>query len=193
MIPPSPFDERPIIVAIAGPNGAGKTTFYQSQLKKAGLRTVNPDELARDLGLDVYVSAKAAEALRKALVRKKESFVFETVLSDPVGAKVEDLKAAVAEGYTVVLCFIGISGPKVSQARVAMRVTQGGHDVPSELLESRYPRILKNLKRAVRVLPHVIVYDNEDLRTPYREVARFESGKLVSRAETIPKWAQKIV
>ena len=29
----------------------------------------------------------------------------------------------------VVLCFIGISGPKKSEERVAMRVSQGGHDV----------------------------------------------------------------
>ena len=39
----------------------------------------------------------------------------------------------------------------------------------------------------------MILYDNEDLRTPYREVARFESGKLVSHLGAIPGWARKIV
>src|SRR5262245_50603237 len=35
-----PFDQRPIIVALAGPNGAGKTTFYHAHLQPAGLRFV---------------------------------------------------------------------------------------------------------------------------------------------------------
>jgi len=34
----SPFDARPIIVAIAGPNGAGKSTFFEAHLASAGLR-----------------------------------------------------------------------------------------------------------------------------------------------------------
>jgi ABC-type Mn2+/Zn2+ transport system ATPase subunit len=42
----SPFDARPIIVAIAGPNGAGKSTFFHAHLAQAGLRFVN--EPSRD-------------------------------------------------------------------------------------------------------------------------------------------------
>jgi len=41
------------------------------------------------------------------------------------------LKKTVESGYTVVVCFIGISGPRIAEQRVAMRVSQGGHDVPS--------------------------------------------------------------
>ena len=80
-----PLDQRPIIVALAGPNGAGKTTFYQAHLQPAGLRFVNADLLARELVLDPYAAAKVADALRRELVRQRESFVFETVFSDPRG------------------------------------------------------------------------------------------------------------
>jgi len=86
-------------------------------------------------------------------VRQRESFVFETVFSDPVGDKLSFLKAAAQSGYTVVLCFIGVSGPETSEQRVAMRVSQGGHDVPAEKLISRYPRTMSNLEAASASCP----------------------------------------
>ena len=182
------FDERPILVAIAGPNGAGKTTFYHAHLKAAGLRFVNADVLAHELDLEPYAAARAADALRRELVRQRESFVFETVFSDPVGDKLTFLKGATKSGYTVVLCHIGLASPTVSEERVAMRVSQGGHDVPSEKLRSRFPRTLANLKAAIRDLPHVLVFDNSDLKAPFRLVAVFEQGGLVRLAPPIPRW-----
>src|SRR5690349_17938499 len=124
------IDRRPIIVAIAGPNGAGKTTFFHAHLASAGLRFVNADVLASELGTGPYQAARLADELRRALLKRGESFVFETVFSDPAGDKLAFLEEAARSGYTVVLCFIGLSGPDQSLERVAMRVSQGGHDVP---------------------------------------------------------------
>ena len=182
------IDQRPIIVALAGPNGAGKTTFYQAHLQRAGLRFVNADVLARELNFEPYAAAKAADVLRGELVKQRESFVFETVFSDPVGDKLSFLKEAILAGYTVVPCFIGISGPKTSEERVAMRVSQGGHDVPTDKLVARYPRTLANLRSAIRDLPHVLIFDNEDLRTPFRRVAVFEGGQMTFRRSPLPRW-----
>jgi predicted ABC-type ATPase len=184
----NPLDQRPVIVALAGPNGAGKTTFYHAHLQPAALRCLNADVLARELDLDPYTAARVADRLRRELVAQRESFVFETVFSDPVGDKLAFLKDAANAGYTVVLCFIGISGPPVSEERVAMRVSQGGHDVPTEKLTSRYPRTLANLQTAIRELPHVQIFDNDDLRTPFRRVAVFENGRQVSLNRPVPKW-----
>jgi predicted ABC-type ATPase len=187
----SPFDARPIVVAVAGPNGAGKTTFHEAHLAPAGLRFVNADDLARELALDPYAAAELAATLRETLLEQGESFVFETVFSDPVGEKVAFLKRTAARGYTVVLCFIGVDGPALSEERVAMRVAQGGHDVPSDKLVARYPRSLRNLARAIRELPHVIVYDNSDLARPFQRVAVFQQGRLVEQGEQRPKWLEK--
>jgi predicted ABC-type ATPase len=189
----SPLDQRPLMVAVAGPNGAGKTTFYHAHLKPAGLRLVNADVLAGELDMDPYVAACVAASLRKELVDQGESFAFETVFSDPVGDKLAFLKAASQQGYTVVLCFIGISGPQISEQRVAMRVTQGGHDVPAEKLITRYPRTLTNLQGAIRDLPHVWVFDNNDLRTPFRKVAVFEQGRTSSLHKPLPAWLRQIL
>jgi predicted ABC-type ATPase len=182
------LDRRPIVIALAGANGAGKSTFYHAHLKAAGLRFVNANVLARELRMGPYEAAEMADSLRRELIKQRESFVFETVFSDPVGDKLTFLKDAAAVGYTVVLFFIGISGPEVSEQRVAMRVSQGGHDVPTEKMQTRYPRVLANLKTALREIPHVWVFDNDDLRSPHRLTAVYESGKPIQLHEPIPSW-----
>jgi predicted ABC-type ATPase len=44
------LDKRPVIVAVVGPNGAGKSTFYEAHLKPAGLRFLNADVMAGEIG-----------------------------------------------------------------------------------------------------------------------------------------------
>jgi predicted ABC-type ATPase len=182
------LDRRPVIVAIAGPNGAGKTTFFHSHLREAGLRFVNADDIARELGISAYEAAQIANVLRRELVRQRESFVFETVFSDPVGEKLAFLLDAATAGYNVVLCFIGIADPETSEARVAMRVSQGGHDVPSEKLVSRFRRTIKNLKAAIRTLPIILIFDNDNLGDPFRRLAEFRNGKPLTLSQPIPEW-----
>ena len=187
------LDRRPIIVALAGPNGAGKTTFFHAHLESAGLRFLDPDLIAADLKLTPEDAAKALAALRQALVRARESFVFETVLSDPVGEKIAFLKQAAGSGYAVVLCFIGVAGPETCEERIAMRVSQGGHDVPSDKLAARYPRTMVNLRRAIRDLPLVYIFDNEDLHAPFCEVAVFEGGRQLRLSRYLPRWMATVL
>lgn len=180
-------------MAVAGPNGAGKTTFYHAHVAPAALRYVSADVLARELDMDPYAAAKAADALRRALLKQKESFAFETVFSDPVGDKLKFLREAVAAGYVVVLCFIGLDDAGLSEERVAMRVSQGGHDVPAEKLKSRYPRVMANLKAAIGALPLVYVFDNSDLRSPFRKIAVFRNGRATEKIKTVPTWFKTLI
>jgi predicted ABC-type ATPase len=184
------LDKRPVIVAVAGPNGAGKTIFYEAHLKASGLRFLNADVLAGELGIDAYQAAEVAAKLRQEFVSQGESFVFETVFSDPVGDKLSFLKNAAQQGYTVVLCFIGIADADRSEERVAMRVSQGGHDVPTDKLTARFPRTMTNLKQAIQKLPCVLIFDNDDLRTPYRLTAAFQNGGPTLLAKPVPAWLQ---
>jgi len=182
------LDARPIMVALAGPNGAGKTTFYNAHLRASGLRFLNADEIAAQTGLGPYEAAAFANALRLELVRQKESFIFETIFSDPVGDKLNFLKGAAQSGYAVVLCYIGIADAATSEERVAMRLSQGGHDVPAEKLESRFGRTLANLKGAIKTLPLVLVFDNSDLSAPFRKIAEYEEGTASFLAKALPVW-----
>ncbi len=188
-----PLDQRPVIVALAGSNGAGKTTFYHLHLQEAALRFIEPDKLAKELKLDPYTAARMAGVLREQLLKQRESFVFETVFSDPKGVKLDFLNKAAKSGYNVVLCFIGISSPEVSEERVARRISHGGHDVPPDKLVSRFPRTLANLKSAIRQLPHVWIFDNDDQRKPFRQVAVFQDGHPEMLSDSIPSWLRPLL
>jgi predicted ABC-type ATPase len=182
------LNDRPLLIAIAGPNGAGKTIFYEAHIGPAGLRLVNADLLAHELAIEPYAAAHVAASLREELIRQRESFAFETVFSDPVGDKLGFLQRTVESGYIVVLCFIGLSSPDLSMERVAMRVSQGGHDVPDDKIARRFPRTLANLKSAIKVLPHVLIFDNSHLWQPYQTIAIFENGKAIELADQLPDW-----
>jgi predicted ABC-type ATPase len=187
------LDRRPIVVALAGPNGAGKSTFFAAHLARTGLYFVNADVLALSLTMDPYAAAKLAGTIRQQLVEQRESFVFETVFSDPVCEKLEFLKAAEEVGYTVVLIFIGIAGPEISDERVLMRVLQGGHNVPPNKLVERFPRVMNNLKKALAELSNVWVFDNSDMNQKYRLVAKIENGKGIELHEPTPKWLRALL
>ena len=187
------LDRRPIVVAIAGPNGAGKSTFFEAHLQSSGLRFLNADVIARDLEVDAYQAAGLATALRNELLDQRESFIFETVFSDPVGDKLGFLKKASESGYAVVLCFIGLAEVGISEQRVAMRVSQGGHDVPAEKLTERFPRTLANLAAAIRELPCVLIFDNSDLRAPFRHVAAFANGHQALLNQSVPSWLKGLL
>ena len=182
------LDARPILIAIAGPNGAGKSTFYQAQLSYTALPFVNADVIAAESGLGAYEAAEVAEEMRRARFARRESFIFETVFSDPVADKLAFLEDAVTHGYTVVLFFVGISSADVSIDRVGQRVVEGGHSVPQDKLITRYPRVMENLRLAMLRLPLVLVYDNDDLREPHRFCAAARVGKVLEVVEPAPEW-----
>jgi predicted ABC-type ATPase len=181
-------DRKPTLIVIAGPNGAGKSTFYLSHIAELGLPFVNADLIAASLEMDAMRAAEVARIQRQELLARRESFCFETVFSDPVGGKVAFIERAVNAGYEVILFFIGIPGALVSEHRVAQRVAEGGHDVPTDRLRARFPRILENLGGSIRRLPRVVALDNSDLLHPYRLVAVFESGRCVELHKPIPAW-----
>ncbi len=187
------LSRRPIVVALAGPNGAGKSSFYGAFLRLSGLRFVNADLISKELDIDAYSAAQLAGELRWKLIEEGESFIFETVFSDPVGDKLGRLKAAELRGFTVVLFFIGIDSPGASEERVAIRVSKGGHDVPPGKVAERYPRVMANLGRALRELSNLLVFDNSDLKMPYRLVATREGGREINLQGAVPEWLRSLL
>jgi predicted ABC-type ATPase len=60
-------------------------------------------------------------------------------------------------------------------------------------LVARFPRTLANLRAAIEALPHVLVFDNDDLRRPFRRVAVFEQGRAVALTPPAPRWLEPLL
>ncbi len=61
-------------------------------------------------------------------------------------------------------------------------------DVPTETLIARFPRTLANLNSAIHQLPHVMSFDNDDLRRPFQRMAVVEQGRRVTLKKPAPDW-----
>ena len=141
---------KPRIIILAGPNGAGKTTASKHLLRDAlGIgEFVNADIIAA--GLSGFAPESVAfEAGRivlnriRTLVDQKVSFAFEATLSSKTLAAL--LKRAQGVGYEINLIYLALPGAATAIERVAVRVKEGGHDIPIEVIKRRFHRSLKNL------------------------------------------------
>ncbi len=140
---------NPELFVLSGPNGAGKSTTASVLLpEELGVRQfVNADLIAQ--GLSPFAAEQSAIEAGRLMLRRihdlrqrRESFAFETTLSGRI--YVPFLRQAQAEGYLVHIVFIWLSSVELARSRVAARVRQGGHDVPSDVIERRYWRGLRN-------------------------------------------------
>ena len=174
--------DRPLLIVLAGSNGAGKSTYYRAALRGTGLPFINADDLAQamrpaDPGSVAYEAMRVAEARRAEALLHRHSFIMETVLSDPHGAKLGFLRRARDAGYCVVVIFIRIATPELSRARVMQRVAEGGHDVPDPKLQERFPRTLANALEALALADLGLVLDNTDQREPYQHAETWRNGQ----------------
>lgn len=140
---------NPTLYIIAGCNGAGKTTASYSVLPQLlGCREfVNADEIAKGLS-PFNPESVAIEAGRLMLQRinllicQHKTFALETTLATRSYAGL--IKKAKECGYNVMLVFFWLPTPEMAVERVAKRVSEGGHDIPTETIIRRYWLGLQN-------------------------------------------------
>lgn len=105
-----------------------------------------------------YAVSVLADYVRTRLLEASENLSFETVLSHP--SKLSVMRQAKEMGYRVYLYYIGVASPEICRQRVALRVTQGGPDVPAKKIAERYERSLTLLKDAVALSDRAYLFDN---------------------------------
>ena len=200
---------RPRILVLAGVNGAGKSSIGGDMLHQAGIPWFNPDTFTRELvaatGSPLADANAAAwqEGLRRlnAAIAHGEDYAFETTLGgNTIAARLGDA----SESHDVLMWFCGLDSPEHHMARVRLRVSHGGHDIPEAKIRERYRTPIANL---VALLPHLSrlqVYDNSRDAEPGTPVAdprrllQMEEGRIAwpTDADTLratPDWAKPIL
>lgn len=167
---------------IAGCNGAGKTTASFTILPEVldCKEFINADEIAKGLS-PFQPESVAMQAGRIMLARmdellqKGETFAFETTLATK--SYKQKIEWAQANGYEVTLLFFWLRNVTMAKERVAQRVAEGGHSIPSETIERRYHNGIANLFAIyMNMVDICYIFDNsEGERTPIAK--KYKGGK----------------
>lgn len=145
-----------ILQIFGGPNGSGKSSLIK-QMSPVG-PVVNADEIQKILGCSALEAAQNAEKTREMLLASRVSFTFESVLSTERNFTL--MKRAKNTGYYVRCIYILTNDPKINVSRVAMRVSAGGHDVPTNKIVSRYWRAMKKIPELINICDECYIFDN---------------------------------
>jgi predicted ABC-type ATPase len=157
----------PRIYVLAGVNGAGKSSIGGAMLRAAGANYFNPDEAAaalivanRDLDKTKANSAawRQGRRLLEKAIRERLDFAFETTLGGSTMTRL--LADAASRGVAVRIWYVGLASPDEHVARVAHRVSQGGHDIPETVILRRWRHSRQNLIQLLPSLTELRVYDN---------------------------------
>ena len=180
---------------LAGGNGAGKSTFYYLHLAKYGIKFVNADLIAKDIDSEnpevSYQAATVAAKIREDLLAQGVSFCFETVFSHK--SKIDFIARAKCYGYEIILVYIHLLNSSLNEARVNQRVSEGGHNVPTEKIHSRIPRTIKNIKIALSIVDEARILDNSSKDNPFQEVIEMKAGKYEVKVDPLPGWAKALL
>ena len=136
-------DKKLKLYVIAGCNGAGKTTasftvlpemlecreFVNAGEIAAGLSPFNPEGVAIEAGRLMINSIIY-------ILTEGETFAFETTLATRSYVKL--IQQAQKRGYFVTLLFFSLSSPEQACMRVAKRVSEGGHNITTDVIYRRY-------------------------------------------------------
>ena len=110
----------------------------------------------------------AIEAGRLMLKRIDElllvgkNFAIETTLATRSYAKL--VERAHRQGYVVHLVYFWLSSPQLAKERVASRVSQGGHNIPPDVIQRRYDLGIRNLLEIfIPIVDGWLIVDNSKL------------------------------
>lgn len=187
---------------IGGCNGAGKTTASFNILPDLlnCKEFVNADEIAR--GLSPFqpesVSIKAGRLMLKRideLINSNQDFSFETTLSTK--SFINTIENAKSKDYYVTLIFFWLDSIELAKDRVRKRVSEGGHNIETDVIERRYKAGIKNLFRLYcNRVDSLLIYDSskaeseliaekeiEDEVLTIYNIQKFNSLKIISNEQ----------
>lgn len=149
------------------------------------IRLENAHVIFDTVAVNSYFASVLVDFIRNDLLRRKESFTFETVMS--ARAKVDFFCRAHQQGFRTYLYYVATEDPEINISRVAHRVRMGKHDVPQEKIVQRYHRSLALLADAVTCADRAYLFDNSGSERVW--VAEVTDGSEIEmKTDSMPYW-----
>jgi predicted ABC-type ATPase len=186
-----PASNPPKILVLAGVNGAGKSSLGGKIIRRSGLDYFNPDEAARRIQVTTGCGIREANGLAwaegkhrlESAIQRRLNYAFESTLA---GRTIPSLLVAASRSEIEVLVwFVGLSTPEQHIARVRARVAEGGHDIPEEMIRSRWDVSRRNI---IALLPHLT-----ELRLFDNSVEIYPEGGMIPEPRLLLHWRRRIL
>ncbi|MFC5471311.1 hypothetical protein ACFPPD_21725 [Cohnella suwonensis] len=87
--------------------------------------------------------------------------------------------------------YVGLGDYHLNIERVAVRVQNGGHHIPTEDIIRRHQTSIQNLLSHLHWIDHLIVIDNSQSQGEI--ILGVDNGTITHRSEFIPQWVENIM
>jgi predicted ABC-type ATPase len=151
--------------------------------------------MARDEDLDAGAAWVAAHKRAQAYLASSTSFVIESTLAGRDATRPSTYIAMMHEarrlGFQVDFFFIALDSAKLHVARVGDRVAAGGHDIPRDLILSRYGiSTTVRLPEGYDAADNTVVLDASG-PTPFSTLLIAERGEAAHLSTSLPEWVTR--
>ncbi|MBT2724496.1 zeta toxin family protein [Bacillus sp. ISL-46] len=186
---------QPMFFVFAGNNGSGKSTLRNLIIDKIGIDiNIDPDAIARRLDSENPESKRIAagkEVIKsvKRYIEEGKDFSIETTLAGKNA--IRQVQKAKEMGYEVTMFYIALSNVNQNIERVAMRVKNGGHHIPTEDIIRRNTTSFKHLYEYANIIDNLILIDNSEDNGEI--VLEINNGIITFEISPLPQWAIPII
>jgi predicted ABC-type ATPase len=178
----------PRLIVYAGPNGSGKSTTRDIAGDPADI-VIDPDRIARGLRLanqamaDIESGRETVRLFNQALADGQSVSLETTLTGSSILRRMRQAKAA---GFEISLFYVALLDPSRNIARVAARVANGGHHIPSDTIVRRVAASQENLPAALTIADYGKVFDNSGPELTH--LLTVEHGRILFEAPALPQW-----
>jgi predicted ABC-type ATPase len=187
----------PVLYILGGSNGVGKTTWYQTGIEKNyishDLPFINVDNIViKELNkkyspANIGLAEQLAREKMTVLIKANKDFMIESNLAK--ASDYEWIENMRKHRYETILYFLCTDDVQINKNRVQQRVTEGGHDISSNIIEHRYRMGLTYIKSKILDFTEARIIDvSGDIAI---EMAFLKEGKILSTYPNLPAWAKE--
>ena len=184
------YNKIPLAVFLLGTNGSGKSSL-RNYLNLTDIQTnIDPDVLNRIYQVK-YPHSFEIEAARQAIYMYDNALVssMNICLESTLAGRgtIQRIIAAKRAGYHTIAYYIGLHSLELNLERIAMRVANGGHNIPELTVRRRFTESADNLIMVRPYLDEIQILDNSEPH--FRLQYSFVNDKITKCHDLTEQWA----